>query len=64
MIGLLTALPKTPLYDRLKKEGRLATLEDAHRQHPARHQRDPKSMPYEAMVDGYIALYQRTPDRP
>src|SRR5262249_7078954 len=30
MIGLLTALPKTPLYERLKKEGRLTTLEDAH----------------------------------
>ena len=29
MIGLLTALPKTPLYERLEKEGRLSPLEHA-----------------------------------
>ena len=64
MIGLLTALPKTPLYDRLKREGRLTTLEDAHDKTRPATNVIPMSMPYEAMVDGYIALYKQTPDRP
>ena len=59
MIGLLTALPKTPLYERLKKEGRLNTLEDVNDMTQLRTNVVPKSMPYEAMVDGYIALYRR-----
>jgi radical SAM superfamily enzyme YgiQ (UPF0313 family) len=59
MIGLLTALPKTPLYDRLKKDGRLSTLEDVHENTRPSTNVIPKSMPYEAMVDGYIALYKR-----
>ena len=28
MIGLLTALPRTPLYARMKREGRLREVED------------------------------------
>jgi hypothetical protein len=60
MIGLLTALPKTPLYDRLKREGRLrTTLEDVHDNTRPDTNMIPMSMPYEAMVDGYIALYKR-----
>ena len=59
MIGLLNALPKTPLYDRLKKDGRLATLEDTHENTRPGTNIIPKSMPYDAMVDGYIALYKR-----
>lgn len=59
MIGLLTALPKTPLYERLKKEGRLTTFEDSHDNTRPSTNVIPKSMPYEAMVDGYIALYRR-----
>jgi len=59
MIGLLAALPKTPLYDRLKKDGRLTTLEDVHENTRPATNVIPKSMPYEAMVDGYIALYKR-----
>src|SRR5580704_4731884 len=59
MIGLLTALPKTPLYDRLKREGRLTALEDAHDNTRPDTNVIPMSMPYEAMVDGYIALYKR-----
>ncbi len=59
MIGLLTALPKTPLYDRLKKDGRLTTLDDVHENTRPATNVIPKSMPYEAMVDRYIALYQR-----
>jgi len=59
MIGLLTAAPKTPLYDRLKKDGRLSTLEHAHENTRPGTNVIPKNMPYEAMVDGYIALYKR-----
>jgi radical SAM superfamily enzyme YgiQ (UPF0313 family) len=59
VIGLLSALPKTPLFDRLKKDGRLSTLEDAHENTRPSTNVIPKSMPYEAMVDGYIALYRR-----
>jgi radical SAM superfamily enzyme YgiQ (UPF0313 family) len=59
MIGLLTALPKTPLYDRLKREGRLTALENAHDNTRPDTNVIPMSMPYEAMVDGYIALYKR-----
>ena len=59
MIGLLTALPKTPLYYRLKQDGRLTTLEDVHENTRPATNVIPKSMPYEAIVDGYIALYRR-----
>ena len=59
MIGLLTALPKTPLYDRIKKEGRLNTLEEFNDATQLSTNIVPKSMPYEAMVEGYIALYRR-----
>jgi len=59
LIGLLTALPKTPLYDRLKRDGRLSTQEHAHENTRPSTNVIPKSMPYEAMVDGYIALYKR-----
>jgi radical SAM superfamily enzyme YgiQ (UPF0313 family) len=59
MIGLLTALPKTPLYERLKKEGRLNTLEDMSDNTRPHTNVIPKNMDYEAMVDGYLALYRR-----
>ena len=59
MIGLLTALPKTPLYDRLKREGRLNTLDDVNDMTRPATNVIPKNMDYEAMVDGYLALYRR-----
>ena len=59
MIGLLTALPKTPLYHRLKQEGRLSTLEDINDNTRPSTNVIPKNMPYDAMVDAYIALYRR-----
>jgi len=59
MIGLLTAAPKTPLYERLQKDGRLSTLEHANENTRPGTNVIPKNMPYEAMVDGYIALYKR-----
>ena len=59
MIGLLTAMPKTPLHERLMKEGRLSTLDDANDNTRPSTNVIPKIMNYDAMVDGYIALYQR-----
>lgn len=58
MIGLLTALPRTPLYARLEKEGRLI-------EHAAGSDNTglgtnivPKNMPYEALIASYRTLYQ------
>lgn len=59
MIGLLTALPKTPLYDRLKREGRLSTLEDNNDNTRPGTNVIPLNMPYDEMVSEYIALYRR-----
>ena len=47
MIGLLTALPKTPLYERLEKEGRLSTLEHASDNTRPGTNIIPKGMPYD-----------------
>jgi len=60
MIGLLTAVPKTPLYDRLEKEGRL--MPDATSSTDNTKLRTnviPKQMSYEEMVNGYRDLYYR-----
>ena len=46
MIGLLTALPKTPLYERLEKEGRLSPLEHASDNTRPGTNVIPKGMPY------------------
>jgi radical SAM superfamily enzyme YgiQ (UPF0313 family) len=56
MIGLLVALPKTPLYVRVQKEGRLA---DANILDNTRLGTNiiPKQMGYEEMVSGYRSLY-------
>jgi len=59
MIGLLTALPKTPLYHRLKKEGRLDTSDDVNDMTQLSTNVIPKSMSYEALIEGYIELYKR-----
>jgi len=57
MVGLLTAVPKTPLYDRLKRAGRL---------HPVLTQDNtrlstnvvPLRMTYEELIAGYERLYR------
>jgi radical SAM superfamily enzyme YgiQ (UPF0313 family) len=59
MIGLLTALPRTPLYERLEKEGRLRAQEDDTDNTRPGTNITPKYMHYEAMVDAYQALYRR-----
>jgi len=59
MVGLLTALPRTPLYERLQHERRL--LPDAREGDNTRVGTNfvPRQMPYDAMVTGYMELWQR-----
>ena len=58
MIGLLTALPRTPLYYRLQEEGRLlAQSEGTDNTRPGTNI-VPKRMEYGAMVTSYQALYR------
>ncbi|HJX32504.1 MAG TPA: radical SAM protein, partial [Thermodesulfobacteriota bacterium] len=59
MIGLLTALPKTPLYERLGKEGRLIAEADSADNTVLGTNFLPKQMGYEEMVNGYRGLYDR-----
>ena len=59
MVGLLTALPKTPLYIRLEKEGRLiADAPDGDNTGAATNM-IPLHMSYEEMVSGYKQLYHQ-----
>lgn len=59
MIGLLTALPRTPLYERLKLEGRLIEgAEHANNTGPATNFL-PKQMKYATLVESYKKLYRR-----
>ena len=59
MVGLLTALPRTPLYRRLEKQGRL--IEHAESTNNTRLGTNivPKGMQYDAMVASYKTLYKR-----
>ena len=59
MVGLLTALPRTPLYERLKREGRLLAQADHTDNTRVGTNIIPKRMSSREMVDGYIALYRR-----
>lgn len=59
MVGLLTALPRTPLYQRLEKEGRLIAQAESTNNTRLGTNIVPKRMPYDAMVESYRALYQR-----
>jgi radical SAM superfamily enzyme YgiQ (UPF0313 family) len=59
MVGLLTALPKTPLYQRLEQEGRLRpAVSGTDNTKPATNI-VPKRMSYEDMVEGYESMYRR-----
>ncbi|HWQ37986.1 MAG TPA: radical SAM protein [Burkholderiales bacterium] len=59
MVGLLTALPKTPLYERLEKAGRLrAAVAGTDNTKPATNV-VPERMSYEEMVGGYEAMYRQ-----
>jgi radical SAM superfamily enzyme YgiQ (UPF0313 family) len=58
MIGLLHAMPRTPLHERLQKEGRLRTLADACDNTIAGTNVVPKRMEYDAMVERFKRLYR------
>lgn len=62
MIGLLVALPKTPLHERLKAEGRV--IADANSVDNTKMATNiiPKQMSYDEMVEGYHSLYRRLLD--
>ena len=62
MVGLLTALPRTPLYERLEKEGRL--IPDANSSDNTKLGTNiiPKQMSYDELVAGYRALHYRLLD--
>ncbi len=59
MIGLLTALPKTPLYERLKAEGRLLSETTTADNTKLGTNLLPRQMSYQEMVEGYRNLYLR-----
>lgn len=62
MVGLLTALPRTPLYQRLQQEGRLiASSDNTDNTDNTRLGTNfiPKRMEYGAMVAAYKKLYER-----
>jgi radical SAM superfamily enzyme YgiQ (UPF0313 family) len=58
MVGLLTALPKTPLYTRLQAEGRLRDLDSADNTKAATNV-TPKRMSYGELIDGYQEMVRR-----
>ena len=59
MIGLLVALPKTPLHKRLKAEGRLVADANSVDNTKLATNIIPKNMTCDELVDGYHALYRR-----
>lgn len=59
MVGLLSALPKTPLYQRLEREGRLIPGADGTDNTKLGTNFLPKRMDYDAMVHAYKTLYRR-----
>lgn len=59
MIGLLTATPKTPLHERLAKEGRLIAGANQSDNTKLGTNVMPKGMTYDEMLSGYRALHQR-----
>jgi radical SAM superfamily enzyme YgiQ (UPF0313 family) len=59
MVGLLTALPRTPLYERLRDEDRLIERADDGDNTRLGTNIVPKRMSYEAMVAGYRRLYEQ-----
>ncbi len=62
MIGLLTAIPRTPLYERLEAEGRLIADANSCDNTKLGTNVIPKQMRYEDMLAGYRALHSRLLD--
>ena len=59
MIGLLTALPRTPLYERLEREGRLRLDIDVADNTKLSTNVIPKKLGYDEMIGAYKELYRR-----
>jgi radical SAM superfamily enzyme YgiQ (UPF0313 family) len=59
MVGLLTALPKTPLHARLQQEGRLRPAADGSDNTRPATNIVPKRMDYGSMIRDYEAMYRR-----
>jgi len=59
MIGLLHALPRTPLYERLQKDGRLREHNEGCDNTRVGTNIVPKQMPYDEMVRRYQQLYRQ-----
>jgi radical SAM superfamily enzyme YgiQ (UPF0313 family) len=59
MIGLLTAAPRTPLYERLQREGRIIADGNSADNVKLGTNVLPKRMSYQDMVDGYRTLHER-----
>ncbi len=59
MVGLLTALPRTPLYERLEREGRLLSKAEHGDNTGTGTNILPKQMRYEDMVEAHKSLYRR-----
>ena len=59
MIGLLIAFPKTPLYERMEKEGRLIPRDGSTDNTKLTTNIIPMQMSYDEMIDGYQILYNR-----
>jgi len=58
MVGLLTALPRTPLHARLQQEGRLIETADDGDNTRLGTNVVPRRMTYDAMIDAYRRLYR------
>ncbi|MGB6121308.1 MAG: radical SAM protein [Bacteroidota bacterium] len=59
MVGLLVAAPRTPLYQRLEKEGRLVAEADSSDNTKLGSNIIPAGMSYDEMISGYRALLSR-----
>ncbi|MDE2208283.1 MAG: B12-binding domain-containing radical SAM protein [Betaproteobacteria bacterium] len=59
MVGLLTALPRTPLYERLEREGRLRGNLDLADNTKLATNVVPKRITYDQLIDAYKRLYRR-----
>ncbi len=59
MVGLLTALPRTPLYARLEREGRLVAEAEHSDNTKLATNMIPKQMSLDELVQGYKGLYRR-----
>lgn len=61
MVGLLNALPKTPLYERLEKAGRIRAMGISDNTRPATNV-VPLRMSYEELISGFENLHRRLTD--